>query len=285
MFNNIWIVLSLILCLYNTLGNASEPEPIPFVSPAVFSKYCDHKISTLKVSQLKPGDTIYLRTESMKDFLSIRKQIKTPYILVTHYSDLPIPGKYSHLLDDPNLIAWFGINIENYTHPKLHPIPIGVANRNQKSCHTYKTLYADLPKTNLLYMNFSIETSPKERGDVYNKFIKESFCTFQRRPNFKSYSQDLSQSKFVLSPRGAGLDCYRTWEALIMGAIPIVKSSSLDPMFEDLPVLIIHDWNEVTEEFLNQKWQEMSSKDYKWEKLYGDYWFQIIASYKNKMEH
>ena len=44
--------------------------------------------------------------------------------------------------------------------------------------------------------------------------------------------------KFILSPPGAGFDCHRTWEALYLGAIPIVKTSSLDPLYKDLPVVI-----------------------------------------------
>ncbi len=66
-----------------------------------------------------------------------------------------------------------------------------------------------------------------------------------------------------------------------MGAIPIVKESSLDPMYEDLPVLIVKNWNEITEEFLEQKYEEISSKTaYKIEKIYFAYWENIINSYK-----
>jgi hypothetical protein len=59
-----------------------------------------------------------------------------------------------------------------------------------------------------------------------------------------------SQVAFVLSPHGRGLDCYRTWEALLMGAIPIVKRSPLDPLFDGLPVVIVDDWSEITESAL-----------------------------------
>lgn len=57
---------------------------------------------------------------------------------------------------------------------------------------------------------------------------------------------------FEVSPRGNGLDCFRTWEALYLGLIPIVKSSTLDPLYEDeeLPVVIVRDWSEITEESL-----------------------------------
>jgi len=38
----------------------------------------------------------------------------------------------------------------------------------------------------------------------------------------------------------------RTWESLVLGNIVIVKRSSLDPLYEGLPVVIIDDWREIT---------------------------------------
>jgi hypothetical protein len=52
---------------------------------------------------------------------------------------------------------------------------------------------------------------------------------------------------FEVSPRGNGLDCFRTWEALLLGTIPIVRTSTLDPLFEDeaLPVVVVREWTEI----------------------------------------
>jgi hypothetical protein len=54
---------------------------------------------------------------------------------------------------------------------------------------------------------------------------------------------------FEASPHGNGLDCFRTWEALALGTIPIVKRSTLDPLFEDakFPVVVVDAWDEITE--------------------------------------
>jgi hypothetical protein len=65
--------------------------------------------------------------------------------------------------------------------------------------------------------------------------------TFGRRSNFA----------FVLSPFGGGIDCYRTWEALVFGHIVIVETSPLDVLYADLPVVIVQDWAEVTYENLH----------------------------------
>jgi len=48
------------------------------------------------------------------------------------------------------------------------------------------------------------------------------------------------------APRGAGMDCHRTWEALALLTIPIVKRSPLDPAFQGFPVAMVEDWDEVT---------------------------------------
>ena len=45
----------------------------------------------------------------------------------------------------------------------------------------------------------------------------------------------MAKAKFALSPGGTGPDTYRTWEALLVGTIPIVKTSQLDNLYSDLP--------------------------------------------------
>lgn len=67
------------------------------------------------------------------------------------------------------------------------------------------------------------------------------------------YIKTLSEYAFALSPFGHGLDCHRTWEILLMRTIPIVETSQLDPLFEQLPVVIVKNWQEITEENL-EKW-------------------------------
>ena len=83
---------------------------------------------------------------------------------------------------------------------------------------------------------------------------------------------------FVISPQGNGLDCHRTWEALCLGCIPIVKTSGLDPLFEGLPVWIIHDWIDVTETNMHSKVNEFRSMTFQYEKLTLRYWQSKIAA-------
>jgi len=56
---------------------------------------------------------------------------------------------------------------------------------------------------------------------------------------------EYAKYRFVLSPRGVGLDCHRTWEILFFGGIPVVETSSLDPLFEGLPVLVVDKYSDI----------------------------------------
>lgn len=51
---------------------------------------------------------------------------------------------------------------------------------------------------------------------------------------------------FEASPPGNGADCFRTWEALLLGTIPIVPSTALDPLYRGFPVVIVSSWAELT---------------------------------------
>ena len=71
--------------------------------------------------------------------------------------------------------------------------------------------------------------------------------------------------------------------ALLAGNIPIVPHSTLDPMFEDLPVWLIDNWNEVTDDSVKQVEYEMLQKSlqYNWDKLYYMGWQNEIMKNMN----
>ena len=89
----------------------------------------------------------------------------------------------------------------------------------------------------------------------------------------------LSKYKFSISPPGRGIDTHRAWESLLVGTIPIMLSSAIDSMFDDLPVIIVKSYNEVNKEFLEKKYTQLiSNKNYNFEKLYTNYWIDEIKN-------
>lgn len=232
------------------------------------------------------GDIIFVKTDFIGEFFrNIHPKIPHPYVVITHNSDYPAPGSFREFLDDPKILAWFAQNAEGYTHKKLIPIPIGLENRYNSNGNPNVVIdcintFAHSPKQIILYLNISIWTCHSERSRVYNMFCNVPYCYSSPRKGYVDFLKDLSESMFVLCPRGNGLDCHRVWESLYMGAIPIVKSSAMDAAFEELPVLIINNWSEITEEFLLKKYEEMSQKTYKMQRIYMLYWKSYINQYR-----
>lgn len=268
---------------------------LPYIAGDTFRYFCTFIIDETEIpfnpELVKNGDTLFVGGNYLDFFTKkIHPKIKNPYVLITHNSLQGAPGEYINLLNDQKIIAWFGKNISISNHPKLFAIPLGITNKHWRmedptALDRAISLAPSLIKKNLLYMNFNPSTN-NDRSYVETLFQDKSFCFKSPRKPLFDYLIDLGESKFVLSPEGAGTDCHRTWEALLMGSIPVVKHSTIDELFKDLPVLLINDWKEVTEELLERKWLEMKKPPYQIERIYAKYWLDkitcLIELYRHK---
>ena len=264
-------------------------------------------------SNLFPGCILHVCPPALPGFIKILPQIKVPFKLLTNNSDWTMPHDFkesSQILEHPFLIKWFAQNCIG-THDKLVKIPIGL---DYHSMHPQKKRNIwEPPKKHRYGWGFEAYATEQEselmsfnKTPFWNRQIK-AYANFQRALHTscgeKRYVQDrrdamkihpdlvdyqpwnfrnvcwsnMSTYAFVISPWGNGLDCHRTWEALCLGSIPIVKTSGLNSLFNDLPVWIINDWNEVTHENMVKKIEEFKSKTFNYEKLTLAYWRNILA--------
>lgn len=266
--------------------------------------------TVFQAHDVREPSIIFVKTDYIARFFqTIHPYLTVPYVLITHNSDCtipypdfnsdniryimysqpeyPLPDNYLAYLDDPKLIHWFTQNC-NGSHPKLSPIPIGLANAHivpHGDFHILESVQQRahaLEKKHLMYFNCVVETNRAERRRAAEILATTQLCY---QPSFKpvqEYLEDIAASYFVVSPPGNGPDCHRTWEALLLGAIPIVKHSAFDSLFDDLPVVIVHDWTEINLEFLQKKYAELNQRTFNFEKLYAPYWIQKIKSQLNK---
>lgn len=269
---------------------SSPLSSYPYLTGETLKAACDHvyegQSGEFNARAIKAHDVIFVRGNPQHlgtFFQKFHKEIKVPYRLVTSNSDYPAPGKFGRYLDDPKLEKWFAVNVDGLRHPKLIPIPRGMPNRNldfgnPEVFMRVQPLAENKDRPYLAYLNFRPYTHPNERNYVFDVFKDYAWAVSPGTKPSEEYLTDLTLSKFVISPRGNGLDCYRTWEALVMGAIPVVKTSDMDPMFDDLPVLIITDWTLVTEDFLNEQYEAFQKREYNKDKLWADWWIQLFHS-------
>jgi|EP01049_Picozoa_sp_SAG25_P001149 hypothetical protein len=80
-----------------------------------------------------------------------------------------------------------------------------------------------------------------------------------RGRSLSQWRQMVTSHPFVISPHGHGLDCHRTWQVLLLGSFPVVMTSSLDSVYDGLPVVILQQWHDLTTKLLLGKAREFDS--------------------------
>lgn len=135
-----------------------------------------------------------------------------------------------------------------------------------------------------LLVSFNVKSNVEVRQPLWDQFCKDvnrtvkSLCVFSQ-VDMHTFYRLVSASRFVLSPHGKGLDCYRTYEALYLGAYAVVHTSSLDEMYTNLPVLIVNSWSKVTDSLLNDTFHRFRETKFDYDKLFTQYWFQKFRSF------
>jgi hypothetical protein len=206
------------------------------------------------------NDWCFCKTDFLDEFFA-RHAPRTSFVLFSANSDYPIDARYERYLRRRSLRAWFAMNVE-LNHRKLHPIPIGIADPHWPHGDTAamkRVQRLPAPKTRLFDTSFSLATNP----EVRRYCVEQTGLSVTPPRPFEEYLRELSGAYFCISPRGNGLDCHRTWEALYLRTVPVVTRSVLTDRHPDLPMIVLDDWAEFrsiefTPELYERTWGSWS---------------------------
>ena len=269
--------------------DGSRKPDHPFLTGDTFRFFADHVYDETSVKfvpeKVQRGDIVFVNTYLLFNFFTDEHpRINYSYILITHNSDFYSPGEFINYLEDPKIFAWFGCNPDRL-HPKFKALPLGLGNKWFRPYHTedFSKIVARSEKTNLCYSNFSIGTNYNIRKIASNYFAKQTFIVDSGHCTPMEYLIRTANSNYTISPPGRGLDCHRIWESIYLNTIPIVLSSPANELYQDLPILIIDNWEQVTEDFLEKNYEIMQSKKntYNYEKSKFPYWWDQIKQVQN----
>lgn len=241
---------------------------------------------------IQAGDVVFIRGDFLEAFLGLEfPKVTNPFIAIIHNSDETADERIVPLIESPLVKRVFAQNLV-YRHPKAIHIPIGIANSffdlsDKERLERIQRFSPDQHmKKKRMLISFYKTTPPSLRNIVHDTLRPLSFTdqiTKRCRPD--KFLAIMSDYLYIASPIGAGLDCYRTWEALYLGCIPVVEKNGLSPIFEKLPCIEIDSWDEVTEDFLNQSYNELMKKEFKYEKMYAPYWKKRIEEARLECIH
>jgi len=242
----------------------------------------------------------------------------TPDDVYSHFAHKLKPG------EDPLLLKWYGTN-PNFKLTDRHGItarnkfvgmPLGLSRQHKQApflnYYLQKNQYrnpfndkerwisafsADDKNDKWLLVNFNIHGYAKHRQVVHDKLC-HGVQTTATRKNYISCSNQTesimgaevlyaksSEYLFGASPPGMGWDCYRTYELLLLGVIPIIdERSGSRQLFKGLPVLFVNQFNSPTSDWTRDSLYQQA-KNYVlsdffrttdftpgWNRLFTRYW-------------
>ena len=259
-------------------------------------------IDMIQSSKMFDSMSIYVCSELLLFFVTnILPKIRHKFVLVTGDSDLNVPkeilseNQFNSLINSKYLLKWFAQNTQIQNYYKIIQLPIGLdyhtisnnpkhqwklPNENHLPKFQEKILQeikiSSIPffeRINKIYVNFSTGNDRFNDRAISLKSIPTNLMVINQTFTPRTINwNNIIKYAFVLSPFGNGMDCHRTWESLCLGSIPIIKAPNFKALFKDLPVLIVNNWSEITEDLLNTTIINFKSKSFNYEKLTLEYW-------------
>jgi hypothetical protein len=268
-----------------------RPASTPYISGDTFRALATHVYDeanpSIDVSAVRDGDVIFVATHFVQPFFEhLHPDIKARYKLITHNSDFAVDETMAKFIDD-KIITWFAQNT-TCGHPKITSIPIGLENLHYYNCgitqvfdrlHDLKSV---TNKKKRILVGFNVRTNPAEREPAQLYFSQHPNAdNISVKMNSPRYQECLSTYMFVASPLGHGIDTHRTWEAMYLAVVPIVKRSYTTEFFRGIgaPLWIIDEWEELGSENESSLWKRYNSiiQETRPEVLYMDYWTKMIT--------
>ena len=259
---------------------------------------------------IKDNDTVFIFTYQLNDFCEIILpsliENKIKIILVTGGDDYGVPNTIDKIHDTnflnklgPVLLKWCCTNYDNdELLEEFLPIPMGMnysfENLNsldiEQEIQNIDSAAEDLgdriPKCISTYHWRLFENDKTQDKwlamEALNdkKFHRLTQC---RLPGDK-YFKLMSEYKFVVCPQSSAYDTYRIYEALAVGSIPIVKKNTLEGLYSLFPILVVDNWEDLTD----MSWKVFSDfdryREYHRIPLYLKYWVDAINENKREME-
>jgi hypothetical protein len=191
--------------------------------------------------------------------------IGSPFVLISGSEDVTIPRQLDRrwrsftiaevrrieaLLEDRRIIHWYAENLDE-CHRKLSPLPTGMVFPDPATSHEVTVPCVPPLGTRPLKILCAHRVREGPQWDVRRKVthlcreLRRDICTvIENEVTEDVFVKLLQEHSFVICAEGGGLDpSPKAWQAVLHGAIPILRSTPLDEAYARLPVAIVERWD------------------------------------------
>ena len=249
------------------------------------AKYCNKKYKptiydTEFDTLVEPGDVWFMHRDFLPEFFQAISGSPHKINVVTQHGDDEFDPTMMSMKPRSVVKVFAPNNTHNSEDSVAIPLGLGPSfGHGAPLAEDIKSMNTKQERSNLLYVNFRPYTYPQERQPLFEYFntMKFNWATVEESSDvssgsWDSYLDSLVSHKFALCPRGNGIDTHRFWESLYSRTVPVVRYEEAHRNFLDLPVLFVNDWSQVTERFLEEKYEEMASREWDYSKLSASWW-------------
>lgn len=283
-----------------------------YYSPILFAQVADLNLTqyhncNYSIENLNSKERILIfcliNEEYLKKLHYFLDNVKKPFILITAMEDTEFPSDINKdfinkVISNNYFKHWFTVNKTIPNTLAFTSIPYGLDFWTITNKPYFGENIQTIKKQNYILENIINESEPfhkripKIYGNFHFNFSDDRYDKGRRKllniipRNIIEYEnkrlprqqcwKKMSQYTFIICPFGHGYDCIRTFEALCLGCIVIKKTNFLDIIYEELPVLLVNDWNDINEELLKQTLLDYKNKTFNYNKLKFKYWSDLI---------
>jgi hypothetical protein len=228
-------------------------------NPKIMRESSKHKTIASITTEWDNPRIVFCYGNGLTALIEKLKYFKNNCVLVSHNSDENITEKYLPILECEKIKIWYSQNVM-INHNKLKLLPIGIANEMWPHGNV-RILDAVMQrrgeKSNNIYFYFNIETNVGKRRECAQELIKKGL-TFGNNEDHEAYLENISRSKYSISPSGKGIDCHRIWEGYYFGVIPIMKKTVFSQELQKhMPCVELENWSDLDEEKLARDYDEL----------------------------
>jgi hypothetical protein len=234
---------------------------------------CSSKYPTrFKSTAILEGDLIYLDLTDFQRFIETLETFPpaNKFNLISYNVNLTFKQEHLDKLR-PYISKIYATNLE-FSDPDVLPIPVGFIDSSSITHAWYKEVYDQrYVKDMLVYLNFSINANKLKRTRCMLAFTDKPWVFNNYNTSRGQYYIDISKSKYAIAPEGVSLDSHRIYECIYLDTIPIVRTSKYDYFYDNLPVVIVNEWNDVTEQFLIDNYNKFMTRLLDWKSVNPDW--------------
>lgn len=186
-------------------------------------------LSTPDLNLINDFDIIHVQNDYFNKFCNEMLDLIDKKIIITtgqlclpqiHHSEQTIK-----ILNNPNIVLWISQNPIYENNEKYIAWPYGITHNNLE-------FYADILLNN---------TNEKTKNIIHLPFTNNTHSSRLLLPNSNydrlsstDFYKKLSESKYVISPIGDRPDCYRHYEAIGLGTIPISNINDINDYYTNI---------------------------------------------------